>query len=87
MTDAQSLLKTFASRKKNIRFREMQKALLDLGFQMRQQRRGGSHFVFKHPKLDILVVLVSHGKNDVLPEYQIVKALRAMEKLITEPGK
>ena len=62
----------------------MQKALLDIGFQMRQQKRGGSHFVFKHPKLDVLVVLVSHGKNDVLPEYQVAKALKAIEKLIKE---
>ena len=87
MVDVPSLIKKFTSRKKNTRFREMQKALLEIGFEMRQQKRGGSHFVFKHPKLDILVVLVSHGKNDVLPEYQIVKALRAMEKLITEPEK
>jgi predicted RNA binding protein YcfA (HicA-like mRNA interferase family) len=48
---------------------------------MRQQKRGGSHYVFKHPKLEMFVVLVTHGKNDVLPEYQVLKAMRALERL------
>jgi len=48
---------------------------------MRQQKQGGSHYVFKHPNIGTLVVLVTHGKNDVLPEYQTTKAVRALEKL------
>ncbi len=59
----------------------MQRALLDIGFEMRQQKRGGSHYVFKHPQVPDLVVLVSHGANDVLPEYQLNKALKALKEL------
>ena len=61
--------------------------MLSLGFMVRQQKRGGSHYVFKHPSVATIVVLVTHGKNDILPEYQVQKALRAMEKLKSAEGK
>ncbi len=59
----------------------MQRVLLEVGFEMRQQKRGGSHFVFKHRQVLDLVVLVSHGANDVLPEYQLNKAVKALREL------
>ncbi|MBI5473213.1 MAG: type II toxin-antitoxin system HicA family toxin [Ignavibacteriae bacterium] len=68
-------------RRRSIRFRELQKVLLDLGFAMRQQRRGGSHYVFKHPAANDLLVLVSHGTNDLLPEYQVMKAAKVLRIL------
>lgn len=69
------------SRRRNTRFRGLQKDLLDLGFQMRQQGRGGGHYVFKHPAVDAFIVLVSHGRNDILPDYQVMKAVRVIERL------
>jgi len=74
-------IKDIFRRRRNIRFREMADILIKAGFAMRQQKRGGSHDVFKHPKLEMFVVLVTHGKNDVLPEYQVLKAMRALERL------
>jgi predicted RNA binding protein YcfA (HicA-like mRNA interferase family) len=76
----------FVRRKKNTRFNELKTVLLKVGFVMRQQKRGGSHFVFKHPKINTLAVLVTHGKNDLLPEYQIMKAVHALEQLKLEKG-
>ena len=51
---------------------------------VRQQKRGGSHYVFKHPTLAMFIVLVTNGKNDVLPEYQTMKAIRALQELKNE---
>jgi hypothetical protein len=48
---------------------------------MRQQGRGGGHYVFKHPAVDAFIVLVSHGRNDILPDYQVMKAVRVIERL------
>jgi predicted RNA binding protein YcfA (HicA-like mRNA interferase family) len=79
--DTDDLIKGLESRKRGIRFRELKEVLLEWGYDMRQQKRGGSHYVFKHPEADTLIVLVSHGKNDMLPEYQVMKAIRAIEEL------
>lgn len=81
MQDIGEVIGEVTRRRRNIRFREMEKILLSLGFGIRQQKRGGSHYVFKHPSVDTIVVLVTHGRNDVLPEYQIAKAIHALEKL------
>ncbi len=48
---------------------------------MRQSRRGTSHYVFYHDALDRVVVLVTHGQNDILPRYQVRKALTALDVL------
>jgi predicted RNA binding protein YcfA (HicA-like mRNA interferase family) len=81
MIDIDNEVKQLLLRKRNIRFREMEKLLLDLGFVTRQQKRGGSHYVFSHRNIDSLIVLVSHGRNDILPEYQVRKAIQSIQKL------
>ena len=81
MEDIDELVAFLSQRKRSTRFNQLRTILLNLGFQTRQRRRGGSHYVFSHPSLDMLVVLVSHGKNDMLPEYQVIKAIRALEQL------
>jgi len=48
---------------------------------MRRSRRGTSHYVFYHDVLDRVVVLVTHCKNDILPHYQVRKALTALDIL------
>ncbi len=48
---------------------------------MRQSRRGTSHYVFYHDTLDRVVVLVTHGRNDILPIYQVRKAMVALDAL------
>jgi predicted RNA binding protein YcfA (HicA-like mRNA interferase family) len=52
--------------------------LRDAGFEVRQSKRGTSHYVFYHDAIDTVVVLVTHGKNDILPTYQVRKALTAL---------
>lgn len=66
---------------KQMRFRRLARILEDAGFEMRRSRRGTSHYVFFHDALDQVVVLVSHGQNDLLPEYQVRKALAALDRL------
>lgn len=67
--------------KRSVRFKELQRILFGLGFQMRQQKRGGSHYVFKRSGLKDFIVLVSHGSNDVIPEYQVRQAVRVLRQL------
>jgi predicted RNA binding protein YcfA (HicA-like mRNA interferase family) len=66
---------------KQVRFRRLARILEDAGFEMRRSRRGTSHCVFFHDALDQVVVLVSHGQNDLLPEYQVRRALAALDRL------
>lgn len=66
---------------KNIRFSDLDVILADLGYVKRQSGKGSSHYVYSHPAIEILVVLVSHGKNDILPEYQVKKAIHSIKKL------
>jgi len=77
----QDVIQDILKRRKSIRFRELRNMLLESGFEMRQQKRGGSHYVFKHPRMGVIVVLVAHGKDDMLPEYQVMKAIKAIERL------
>jgi predicted RNA binding protein YcfA (HicA-like mRNA interferase family) len=60
---------------------ELDNFLKDLGFIVRQSGKGSSHYVYSHPEINMLVVLVSHGKNDTLPEYQVKKAINAIKLL------
>lgn len=81
MVKATRLLAIVKQRKRNVRFREMQQLLLQFGFQKRQSKKGSSHYVFSHPRLVQNVVLVTHGKDDLLPEYQVKDALDALSEL------
>jgi predicted RNA binding protein YcfA (HicA-like mRNA interferase family) len=53
-------------RRRSTRFKDLARILFESGFTIRQQKRGGSHVVFKHPLVNVLVVLVTHGKNDTV---------------------
>jgi predicted RNA binding protein YcfA (HicA-like mRNA interferase family) len=66
---------------KQVRFEQMAGILEHAGFEMRRSRRGTSHCVFFHDGLDQVVVLVSHGQDDLLPDYQVRKALAALDRL------
>lgn len=81
MTGQQKRLAKIKARPRQVRFNDMASVLQDAGFEMRQSRRGTSHYVFYHDALDRVVVLVTHGKNDILPYYQVRKALAALDIL------
>ena len=71
----------FSKRKRNIRFHELERILLQLGFVERKSKKGTSHFVFSHFKLVQNIVLVSHGKNDFIPLYQVNDIIKALKEL------
>ncbi len=58
--------------------------MIEYGYERRQSGKGSSHYVYSHPSVDILVVLVLHGKNDILPEYQVKKAIKSLKELMEE---
>jgi predicted RNA binding protein YcfA (HicA-like mRNA interferase family) len=75
------LLEYLKLRKNSVRFKELEKILLQLGFEVRRSKRGTSHRVFSHPKLTQNIVLVSHGKNDSVKIYQVHDVLKALQEL------
>ena len=81
MPDIDAYIQNLLQRKRSTRFKELQRLLFEVGFEMRQRKRGGSHYVFSHKEIDELIVLVTHGANDMLPEYQVVKAIKALRQL------
>lgn len=81
MTRWQKRLAKIKANPKQVRFNDLASVLQDAGFETRQSRRGTSHYVFYHDALDRVVVLVTHGKNDILPHYQVRKALTALDIL------
>jgi len=81
MTRRQKRLAKIKANPKQVRFNDLVSVLQDAGFEMRQSRRGTSHYVFYHDALDRVVVLVTHGKNDILSDYQVRKALVALDVL------
>ena len=72
------------SNQKNIRFADLDSVLLDIGYEKRQSGKGSSHYIYCHSEIDTIIVLVSHGKNDILPEYQVKKAIQSIKKLFEE---
>lgn len=69
---------------KAVRFSELDSVLSEYGYECRQSGKGSSHYVYSHPKVNLLVVLVSHGKDDLLPEYQVKKAINALKLVLEE---
>jgi len=55
---------------------------LEIGYEKRQSGKGSSNYVYSHQHSTILIVLVSHGNNDILPEYQVKKALLLINNLM-----
>jgi hypothetical protein len=69
---------------KNVRFSDLDVILVEYGYERRQSGKGSSHYVYSHPEVDMLIVLVSHGKNDILPEYQVKKAIKSLKILLED---
>lgn len=81
MTGGEKELARVRANPRQVRFRRLARILEQAGFDVRRSKRGTSHFIFAHDALDQVVVLVSHGQNDLLPEYQVKKALLALDRL------
>ena len=81
MENIEKLIAQLRVRKRNTRFRDLERMLLRLGFAERRSKKGTSHFVFSHPRLMQHVTLVSHGKNDPVPIYQVNDVIKALEEL------
>lgn len=84
MATTEKLVRQLFEHSKNVRFKELDLVMTKLGYEKRQSGTGGSHYVYSHPNIDVLVVLVSHGRNDVLPDYQVKKALKVIQQLLGE---
>ena len=86
MTRKQKRLARIRAHPNQVRFQQLARVLESAGFEMRRSKRGTSHYVFFHDALDQVVVLVSHGQNDLLPAYQVRKALAALDRLAIADG-
>ncbi len=84
MTKKDKRIQRLFQNPRQIRFAELDAVLEEYGYERRQSGKGSSHYVYSHPDVDILVVVVSHGKNDILPEYQVKKAIKSLRKLMEE---
>jgi len=80
----QKVIAELRTRKNNTRFRDIEKLLLSFDFEERHSKRGTSHRVFSHPKLVWNITLVTHGRNDVLPAYQIQDVINALQELMEQ---
>jgi predicted RNA binding protein YcfA (HicA-like mRNA interferase family) len=67
----------------DIRFEEIDKLLTHFGFTCRQPSKGGSHYIYTHPKIDICP---SIPKSNQIKRAYIKNAVRAIEKLIEIDG-
>lgn len=69
MTQTDKLIQKFTTRPASLRYAEIEKVLLKLGF-IKIKVRGGSHKKFKHPLLEKDFVIPIH-KNDCKDHYKI----------------
>jgi len=74
-------LATSHSKFKRVRFSDLDTILIESGYERRPSAKGSSHYIYSHPQADSLVVLVPHGKNDILPEYQVKKAIKSLQSV------
>ena len=81
MGNVDEFISELQSRKRNVRFLQVERILRRLGFAERRSKKGTSHRVFSHPALTLNVTLASHGKNDVLPIYQVNDVVKALQEL------
>ena len=84
MTKKDKRLQHIFQSPKNVRFSDLDVILVKYGYERCQSGKGSSHYVYSHPNVDMLVVLVSHGKNDILPEYQVKKAIKSLKILLED---
>lgn len=84
MSSKEKRLKRILNNPKDVRFQELDSLLIELGYMCRQSGGGSSHYVYSHPNSNVLIVLVSHGSNIVLPEYQVKKAINSLKNIKDE---
>jgi predicted RNA binding protein YcfA (HicA-like mRNA interferase family) len=83
MSKTDKRLQSIFQNPKDVHFSELDAVLIKYGYERRQSGKGSSHYVYSHPEVNLLIVLVSHGKDDLLPEYQVKKAIKSL-KLVLE---
>ena len=81
MSSKEKRLKRIINNPREVRFKELDNLLLELGYIRRQSRSGSSHFVYSHPNAEMLVVLAVHGTNPILPLYQVKKAIVSINNI------
>ncbi|MCX6137231.1 MAG: type II toxin-antitoxin system HicA family toxin [Ignavibacteriales bacterium] len=81
MNTIRQISESLKRRKNNVHFKELEKVLLQFGFELRRSKRGTSHRVFSHPQLTQNIVLVSHGKNDIVKFYLVNDVIKALQEL------
>jgi len=84
MSSKEKRLNRILNNPKEVRFKELDALLLELGYIKRQSGGGGSHFVYSHENSHILVVLAVHGANPILPTYQVKKAINSINSIVED---
>ncbi len=84
MSKKEKRLQRILQNPKDVRFSELDAVLTEYGYERRQSDKGGSHYVYSHPEVNMLVTLVSHGQDDILPEYQVKKAIKSLKLLLED---
>ncbi len=82
MTKKDNRLQRILQNPRHVRFSDLDAVLTEYGYERRQSGKGSSHYAYSHPNVDMLVVLASHGKNNILPEYQVKKAIKSLKTLL-----
>ncbi|MDI6736132.1 MAG: type II toxin-antitoxin system HicA family toxin [bacterium] len=81
MSMIEKLYQKIKNNPKNVRFEEIERLLLNIGFEERQAQKGSSHYIFYHKKLkNNIVIPKPHQAKHVKPIY-IKKALIGIEIL------
>ncbi len=62
----------------DIRFDEIDKLMIYYGFERRQPSRGGSHYIYTHPKIETRPTI---PKNNPVRRAYIKQAIQAIEHL------
>jgi predicted RNA binding protein YcfA (HicA-like mRNA interferase family) len=80
MTRREKLLERFRKNDKNVRFDEIDRLLIGLGF---ERRSSGSHFVYRMEKIQITI---PQRKPFILPVY-VKNVLRIIDELLADDEK
>jgi predicted RNA binding protein YcfA (HicA-like mRNA interferase family) len=80
MTKREKLLERFRKNDKNVRFEEMDRLLISLGF---ERRSAGSHFIYRKSKIQITI---PQRKPFILPVY-VRNVLRVIDELLEDDEK
>jgi predicted RNA binding protein YcfA (HicA-like mRNA interferase family) len=84
MSKKEKRLQRILQNPKDVRFSELDVVLTEYGYERRQSGKGSNHYVYSHPEVNMLVTLVSHGQDDILPEYQVKKAIKSLKFLLED---